>query len=1328
MSGTRARFQESPVATIESATMHGAGKRAYDAVQRIRSKASEPWARKKIERYERIQRAAFEAIGRRRKKDKQGSIISELFSAVTGRKVDVSRIETTGFGTSGGQINPNLRVPMTASLKSTKKGAEGEEPVNWIDLTPDQQRTVLAAIGEEWGQGAMAASHFGPVEEGAKPDTYSVFIHGYEKGIPPDKVKEFSRRLGHSVNATQHPNGVNIDINPLKNGTAPSLERVQAVLNKVFSGDESASIRLRSHSGEYIEEGDYKGILDAHQGSVRRGRKATVPGARNTGAVPGNLRAVRDALRKVAAQRDREFNQLADEIEQLEKNPPKTVKKGVPGARNLLGSERGSFPIRLRRKPGKPLSPEFTFSDAEVQEAVTEAAAPPARPQSSLERWGRKFYELARSFGRMYDDLPRRKYYALAWQLKQQEKNASIAAQTANEAIQNITADLDENQFKAFSYKILLDDINETYERWKADGELPDGADDLFQLAFKLTPQRIAKDMPRLDAFVAADPKIQEAMAKREKVLNDIREDYTDAMQAAGFPMEWVDKDTGQKTGRFTREKYYRHRILEHVRDEALKARLGGLPRIPGGRSFLKERGVDAASKDYQSDYITAEYEVLAQMVNDTRKARFVTWLRKSEFNQQPELERKARAQTAANKAAGTPNPEVNWRDLIDPDTHEEWHPQNKNVFYLAYTLPEKKAIEAFKAAGQSIGLSADDIGRAVAKGGQRTGIVLPKEVVKTFEKLTGRELDPAEAVKHEALAAWKKYVLLVPWRFVKSQFRNLTGDLENTLGGNARGFTKVKQATSEIRQYYSSLKAGKPSMTPELRSFFEHGGFQSTQTISELGDLRQIEALERLLSARAPRVPGARRRRILEMPEAAIKKTFDKMELLANQREAVLRYSAYLSFLEQIENSPNGEPKTWGRSEPAEVKKLETPQDKAYKLANDLLGAYDEVSATGQKLAKWGNPFWRFQELNLRGFKQYTRNALRDPELIGKAGLALLGKAALRSPVIAMRVGYQYLKLASIWAAMQYGWNQMFFPDDDDSLREEIKARPHLTFGKHEDGAVRYFPRAGNLPDLAEWADLEDLVKYYRDVMDGRMSVAKAIGMWAWGGMGEKFILGSNPFTKLAYESITGRSIFPNIHEPRRIHDVPEYLADQFGLGTAYRILARKPMPYTDRGIGEQLFRHALNLVSYESDPGLAASYTMMDRAADWRARHGEALRGGGEDTLRSSALREMRNSLRLRDKMAFSRYIAQYYVEGGSKKGLELSIKGLHPLAGIKKEQRDDFVDSLSAKDQKLLDQAIAYWEDTFDKDKVQEYIDEAESSGLMEEAQEEKAAAGR
>lgn len=1007
-------------------------------------------------------------------------------------------------------------------------------------------------------------------------------------------------------------------------------------------------------------------------------------------ATDGNAPAQRESAGTVEG---RESNNRGTDETSRRPNGPVSGKREVSARRRA--TQRGSISFRKQQPP--PQSKKYTFIHSDVEEAVGKARETPSR-EDEFSAGRKRWQDFKNSLTRTYQHLPREKYHRLIFKLKQLEKAPGIASQISQENIENITADLDVNQFEAFSNKILLDDMKETYDAWAAAGELPEGADDFFQLAFKLNPNRLRQELPRLTAFVNADPKIKAALRKREQIMNQIRDEYFEAMEAAGHPVE----------DRLSRKKYFRHRVLQAIRDNQTEsAMLGGGPKVPGGRSFLKKRGANAAFLDYSTDYITAEYEVMAQLLADTRKARMIAWLESSEFNMLPELQKKAAAITARRRQTDPDAEAEDWRDHI-PDTHKEWHPDSKNVFFLAHSLPERIAEQVLKNVGTEIGITDKDLRKVMALGGKRNGIVLPKEVVETFDNLRARPYDPAERAANDAVSAWKQYVLLAPWRFPKSQLRNLTGDLENTLGGNHKALRHLKRVYKDLKEYYDSAKAGKPEMSPELREWFMRGGFQSTEVVNELGDLQDIDHLGRLLKTKSPQVPGARR--VALMPLKATKAVFNQMKMYANQREAVLRYANYLEYLDQIR--ANGRPDSYGRSIREEVDALDSAEDKAYKLSNDLLGAYDEVSAAGQKWRRRGMPFWSFQELNMRGYLQFWRNAARDPVVAGQVGRHILGPLGARSKYLAVRLGSQTLKLGILWAAL-HAWNKVLWPEEEKSLREEIRNRPHIILGRHADGSVRYFARLGNIPDLLEWFDPFDAIDQVQKVLNNQIGPIEAAKRFVIGGPVEKLLLGMNPGNKMVWEMISSTAAFPSILEPRRIYDRSEYLADQLGLGTAYRIAFGKPMPNTDRSLPERLGRMAADLVSYEADPALSATYTIMDRVSDWRESHGQTRRpgGGGETSVRTDALRNMRLALRYRDKLAFAKYIAQYMANGGNARGMAASIRNMDPLHAVKKEQRQDFINSLDEEDRKKLELAQQFYEDTFLSDRVREYKADAQ-----------------
>lgn len=121
--------------------------------------------------------------------------------------------------------------------------------------------------------------------------------------------------------------------------------------------------------------------------------------------------------------------------------------------------------------------------------------------------------------------------------------------------------------------------------------------------------------------------------------------------------------------------------------------------------------------------------------------------------------------------------------------------------------------------------------------------------------------------------------------------------------------------------------------------------------------------------------------------------------------REALLRYAAFLDYQDQMTRG-GGRPSNYGASIPAEVKAMRNVADKAYKLSNDLLGAYDEVTVAGQWLRSHTFPFWSWQEVNAKRYYRFMWNAISEGDTASQVGRSLLGKAVRATPIIAYRVG----------------------------------------------------------------------------------------------------------------------------------------------------------------------------------------------------------------------------------------------------------------------------------------------------------------------------------
>lgn len=248
MSGTRQRYLESPIATVETMSkMTPEGLQASELLPRLKG-IDEPWARKAQDAFEGIQRRAMRALATGSK----NSVVSKLVSAVLGAPAEVSRIDSTGYGQFEGDTSPNMRIPMWARVP-----VKGSKATQVVSLNDDEIHPVLAALGHDLGQKAMAAARFRTIDPSADPlvmpQTYSVFLPERDRAPTPiDQLHQFGRSLALPLNIQRGPTGTLADINIGGfEGAAPSHAEVVAAANQAF-GDAPFHTIARDYSSHYL--------------------------------------------------------------------------------------------------------------------------------------------------------------------------------------------------------------------------------------------------------------------------------------------------------------------------------------------------------------------------------------------------------------------------------------------------------------------------------------------------------------------------------------------------------------------------------------------------------------------------------------------------------------------------------------------------------------------------------------------------------------------------------------------------------------------------------------------------------------------------------------------------------------------------------------------------------------------------------------------------------------------------------------------------------------------------------------------------------------------
>lgn len=900
-------------------------------------------------------------------------------------------------------------------------------------------------------------------------------------------------------------------------------------------------------------------------------------------------------------------------------------------------AQRGAVGLDIGKKEPKPT---FKFDSPETEALFQSAKG--IKPEGIGSRIKAIATEVGHKLTRDFQHLANKKENAqLIFDLKRLEKQKDVVADRTVRNIGETLSGLNRADYDLFSRKVIIDDLYSDFSRglYGTDKELP----------FKLTPSSLVKERGRLDALVTKNPKIAEALEKRKAMWDQVKDEYIEALGPYKSGVEDMFK-----------ENYYRHQVLDYVAESGLFG-TGKRLKTPQ-RGYMKGR--KGVANLYNTDYIEAEHNIMAQMLHDAETAKTLTKIKGKE-----DIAKTVREKA---KADGLDD----WRKAI-PEGYTTWQPKEGSVFYPVLTVEEKTAEQIMAGEIDEILGEGKDIFRsALAVGGKRKEWVVRNEVAETLNNLVREKSQGLSTRADKAIMrGWKQWQLISPRRYFKYNARNMTGDAEATFLGNPSGFKSMPKAIGELGDVFF----GKKPMSKDMAAWFERGGVGSTLQAQEMDNLKQIWMFSRLNEKRGGDLN-------------AWNKYWRTARLTTDFRESILRYSNFLDFKKQLIEG-GGKPKSYGASKPEMIDALQDIDDKAYWLSNDLLGAYDRVSVAGQTIRERLIPFWSWQEVNFKRYIQLFRNAANDGELTASIGKKL-GATSART---AMKVGGLAVKGAA-FASMLHVYNSTFFPEEYKTLPADLKSTPLIILGRDEKGQIQYFNRMGTLDDFISWFGLDHAPRFVGDYLSGKKTMKellKAQAKKTYEGPANKVWQGAAPFMKLTGELVSGRSTFPDVFQRGTIRDRNLHLARAFGLENEYIAMAGKP----SKGYGESL----KNLFMYRIDPGEAAYRTIFDLKGDFMKKLGKTSEGFWL-TPTGDALYNMKLALRYDDKEAFSKYFSEYAALSAAqgktnediRKGVARSVKNMHPLSGMNEQVRDAFVVSLNSDDKEALSQALKFYQD--------------------------------
>lgn len=914
----------------------------------------------------------------------------------------------------------------------------------------------------------------------------------------------------------------------------------------------------------------------------------------------------------------------------------------------------------------KPLSPKHTFDDPGVEKNWQAAVK---EDPTTFQRLGQAWTSIKENTTRTYKHLPRGKEFGPAiFKLKRLEAARHVTAHRAVEGLDGIVGLMkqDINRFDLFTRKVVMNDLKEQVDMETAEDrrwdDMPYGWDQDSFLA----------QYPKTTAAAEADPVIAEAIQRRRTAWQALRDLYIPSMKRAGYDVE----------PRLQREEYYHRIIIEYdVAKQMLDPKRGRKLRTPTGSAHLKRRTGQHA-KTISRDYLRSEFEVMSQMLLDIEKNNTIEFIRApaNKLNIAPQVKAELKAINKERKEEGLEPETLEGLIKKEHEGYVTWQPREGNHFWMAQSIPEKLAAKIMASNLGEI-VTDKDVREILAKGRKLEQLVIKEELAATLDGM-GKEHALAERVLNRALVAWKQWQLISPFRYLKYNLRNLTGDSEMAYLGNPKGFSKLPQSFSDLRKYY---KTGE--MTPSLRQWFLRGGLQTLLQAQEMGELKPLQALTKLGVSNKP-----------GMVKRGWQAYWRKARVSTDFREALLRYANHLHYWEQMQRS-GGRPDNFGASIPEEVMALRDSDDRAFKLSNDLLGAYDEISVAGQMLRRDLIPFWSFQELTLRRYHQLALNAARDKKMATLVGRKLLGGAAMKTPYTAYRIGALAIKIAALWGILSVT-NHFLAEDEEEEVPKDVKARPHLTFPmRGPNGEVRYFTRMGTSSDMVEWLGWEDTGPELAAILNGERTLKEiAAASLFKNPVVNKFWQSAGPHIKLPAELITGYTTYPDISRPRKIRDRLEHVFRQMALQGLYRRATGKPVePTTIRSVAEEplsaLWDVASKLALYETDPGQSAYWDIQDEKRRYLKSIGKWSEGWSFSA-RAKALYHIKESIRYGDETAFDKYRTEYRGLGGSPENIQQSLNRLDPMGGLNKQQQAGFYRFLDEDGKQKLEKARQYY----------------------------------
>jgi len=426
--------------------------------------------------------------------------------------------------------------------------------------------------------------------------------------------------------------------------------------------------------------------------------------------------------------------------------------------------------------------------------------------------------------------------------------------------------------------------------------------------------------------------------------------------------------------------------------------------------------------------------------------------------------------------------------------------------------------------------------------------------------------------------------------------------------------------------------------------------------------------------------------------------------------REALLRYATFKSYRKQMTApvgsnivdvvTKAGTPKNFGASSREVIMALSSIDERAFKMSNDLLGAYDEISATGRWMRDYIYPFWSWKEVNMRRYAGIWKNQIHDERFVAATAQSFLKKIAptkanaLRGTYAAWRTGQFLLKANAMFIGMMA---LNLKNDDDKKLPPDVRANPHITafpwmnklaasMGVINKGEVMYFDRLGAFSDMWSIVGFDAPGALMSRMANGQIT-KKEVVEYILKSHVNWWVQGFNPIFKTGFDLSQGQRSFPDWFRTTTIRDKYEYVAEQFGLKSIYRKINDLP--------NKPMRTKIIKWLAYTTDTREASYYRVMSAKKDYHKLIGKT---GGNVFLndKSNKLYNIKLAVRYGQFDIAMKWAFEYYHAGGTKEGFRQSVRSFDPLYGMKGKELVDFYLYLSPEERNHLTDAKMFYQE--------------------------------